>query len=184
MDRDRDALAEIRPERFSDLHGQERSYLFPIIVLVILVVAAMGTGAYYFYSTAPQFSLYQATYEKLGIEMPRSFESVGLASRHLNQLKREPCDHVALAELAKLMETSGYPRESAVSLEAYSRNCTFSEEMLQSAFMAYTRIGDHKSAVRVANELVKFDAASYDYRFMRQLLRTCKRLQIRADGLH
>jgi tetratricopeptide (TPR) repeat protein len=39
--------------------------------------------------------------------------------------------------------------------------------MLQFAYAAYTRIGEHKAAIRVADELVKFDPASYDYRFMR-----------------
>jgi tetratricopeptide (TPR) repeat protein len=158
---------DIRPERISGHYSEERSNIFPIIAGIILITAAVGSVGYYFYSTAEMFNPYRKTYEKLGIDLPRSFEGYGLASRYLDQVKREPCDNVAFIALAKLMESAGYPRESAMSLEAYNRSCTFSEEMLQSAYAAYTRIGDHKAAVNVADELVKFDAASYDYRFMR-----------------
>jgi aspartyl protease family protein len=167
MDREKDALAEVRLERFGNLYAEERNYLFPAILIIVVLIASLGGAAYYFYTTSELFNPYRTTYEKLGIEMPRSFERVGASSRYLDQLTREPCDHLALAQIAKLMESAGYPRESAVSLEAFSRNCTFSEEILQSAFAAYTRIGDHKAAARVANELVKYDSASYDYRFMR-----------------
>jgi predicted aspartyl protease len=65
------------------------------------------------------------------------------------------------------MESAGYPRESAKSIETYNRNCSFSEEMSQLAYAAYLRIGDKRAAISVANELIKFDPASYDYRFMR-----------------
>jgi tetratricopeptide (TPR) repeat protein len=113
------------------------------------------------------FNPYKKTYKMLGIDLPRSFEGFGLASRYLDRVNREPCDNVAFTALARLMESAGYPRESAKSLEAYNRSCTFSEEMLRSAYSAYIRIGDHKAAINVADELVKFDPASYDYRFMR-----------------
>jgi tetratricopeptide (TPR) repeat protein len=158
---------DIRPERISGHYSEERSNIFPIIAGIIAIAAAAGYSGYYFYSTAEMFNPYRKTYEKLGIDLPRSFEGYGLASRYLDQVKREPCDNVAFIALAKLMESAGYPRESAMSLEAYNRSCTFSEEMLQPAYAAYTRIGDHKAAVNVADELVKFDPASYDYRFMR-----------------
>jgi len=65
------------------------------------------------------------------------------------------------------MEKAGYPRESAISLEAYNRTCAPSEEMLQSAYGSYIRVGDHKAAIKVADELIKLDTSSYDYRFMR-----------------
>jgi predicted aspartyl protease len=156
----------IRPDRIG-AYVEERNTAFPIIAGIIAIVVAMGFAGYYFYITAEMFDPYKKTYEKLGIDLPRSFERFELASRYLDQVTREPCDNVAFTALAKLMETAGYPRESAKSLEAYNRSCTFSEEMLQSAYAAYTRIGDHKAAISVADELVKFDPASYDYRFMR-----------------
>ena len=134
---------------------------------VVAIIGISAYGAYYFYSTAGMFNPNKALYAKLGIDLPRSFESVGQASLYLSQLNREPCDNVAMAALTQLMETAGYPRESAKSLEVYNQGCTVDENMLQSAYAAYTRIGDHKSSVRVADELTKFDAANYNYRFMR-----------------
>ena len=139
----------------------------PITFLIVATIGVAGYGAYYFYNTADMFNSNKALYAKLGIELPRSFEAVGQASRYLGQLSREPCDNVAMTALAQLMETAGYPRESAKSLETYNQGCTVDENMLQSAYAAYTRIGDHKSAVRVADELTKLDTASYNYRFMR-----------------
>jgi clan AA aspartic protease (TIGR02281 family) len=160
-------LTDIRPERIGGSYVEERSNVFPVIAGIIAIAVAAGYAGYYFYTTSEMFNPYKKTYEKLGIDLPRSFEGFGLASRYLDQVTREPCDNVAFIALARLMESAGYPRESAKSLEAYNRSCTFSEEMLQSAYTAYTRIGDHKAAINVADELVKFDPASYDYRFMR-----------------
>src|SRR5260221_9614486 len=159
-------LTDIRPERIGGPYVVERSIALPIIAGIIVIVAAVGYAGYYFYTTAEMFNPYRKTYEKLGIDLPRSFEKFGPASRYLDQLNREPCDNISFFALAKLMEQAGYPRESARSLEAYNQSCTFSEEMLQFAYAAYTRIGEHKAAIRVADELVKFDSASYDYRFM------------------
>jgi clan AA aspartic protease (TIGR02281 family) len=160
-------LTDIRPERIGGAYVEERRIVLPIIAGIIAVVAAVGYAGYYIYTTTEMFNPFRKTYERLGIDLPRSFEKFGLASRYLDQVSREPCDKVAFFALAKLMESAGYPRESARSLEAYNQNCTFSEEMLQFAYAAYTRIGEHKAAIRVADELVKFDSASYDYRFMR-----------------
>jgi len=160
-------LPDIRPERVGGSYVEERSVVFPIIAGIIAIVAAFSYAGYYFYTTAEMFNPYRKTYEKLGIDLPRSFERFELASRYLDQVNREPCDKVSFMALAKLMESAGYPRESAKSLEAYNQSCTFSEDMLQFAYAAYTRIGDHKAAIKVADELVKFDPASYDYRFMR-----------------
>src|SRR5258708_8102645 len=160
-------LLNIRPERIGGIHIEERNNTFRIIAGIIAIAGTIGYGGYYFYTTAEAFNPYKKTYEKLGIDLPRSFERYGLASRYLDQLNREPCDNISFFALAKLMEQAGYPRESARSLEAYNQSCRFSEEMLQFAYAAYTRIGEHKAAIRVADELVKFDSASYDYRFMR-----------------
>jgi aspartyl protease family protein len=160
-------LTDIRPERIGGSYVEERSIVIPVIAGIIAVVAALGYAGYYLFTTAEMFNPYRKTYERLGIDLPRSFEKFGLASRYLDQVNREPCDNVAFFALAKLMESAGYPRESAKSLEFYNKGCTFSEEMLQFAYGAYTRIGDHKAAINVADELIKSDAASYDYRFMR-----------------
>ena len=100
---------EIIPERGGH-YVEERSSILPIISGIAAVVAAFGYGGYYFYTTAEMFNPYRTIYEKLGIDLPRSFEKFGLASRYLDQLKREPCDSVPFTALAALMEKAGYPR--------------------------------------------------------------------------
>jgi hypothetical protein len=127
-------FTDIRPERIGSSYVEERSNVLPIIAAVFVIVAAIGYAGYYFYTNAEMFNPYRKTYEKLGIDLPRSFERFELASRYLDQVNREPCDNVAFFALAKLMESAGYPRESAKSLESYNRSCTFSEEMLQFAY--------------------------------------------------
>jgi clan AA aspartic protease (TIGR02281 family) len=160
-------LNDIRPERIGGPYVESRSIVMPITLVVVAIAAAIGAAGYYFYAEADIFNPYRKTYERIGIDLPRSFERFELASRYLDQVTREPCDSVAYLALAKLIERAGYPRESAKSVEAYNRNCAVSADMLEIAYSAYTRIGDHKAAVNVADELVKSDPASYDYRFMR-----------------
>jgi tetratricopeptide (TPR) repeat protein len=157
---------EIRPERIAGHYVEERSKL-PVVIGIAAVIAAVGYGGYYFYSTAEMFNPYRKFYTTLGIDIPSSFERFEQASRYLDQLNREPCDVVAYKAVTQLMESAGYPRESAVSLEAYNRNCSPSEEMLQSAYWSYTRVGDHKAALNAANELIKSDTGNPYYRFWR-----------------
>jgi hypothetical protein len=114
-------LNDIRPERIGGSYVEERSSMLPIIAVVIAIVAAVGCTGYYFYSTAEMFNPYKKTYKMLGIDLPRSFEGFGLASRYLDQVNREPCDNVAFIALARLMESAGYPRESAKSIARQSR---------------------------------------------------------------
>jgi tetratricopeptide (TPR) repeat protein len=158
-----------------DLHGGElgaryvehRSYIFPIVVTVVALLAAGAGAAYYVYATGEMFAPYKNLYAKLGVDLPRSFERVGDTSKYLDRLQREPCDSDALQRVASSMETTGYLRESASTLEAFHLRCTPSPGMLQSAYNIFTRISDHTAAKRVADELIQYDSGSYNYRFMR-----------------
>jgi tetratricopeptide (TPR) repeat protein len=167
MTDNRGSLADFRPDRNFALPTEDRGRFLPMFFAVIALVAAGGYGGYYFYSNSETFNSYRIFYDRLGIELPRTFEKFGKASQYLDQLQREPCDSVAFGSLATLMEDAGYPREAAKGLESYNRECTQSDEMLEAAYSAYTRVGDHKAAVRVADELVKSDFGNKDYRFWR-----------------
>lgn len=167
MNNDSGLNADFKAERANVLHTEEKSRFLPILAGLAAVVAVVGYGGYYFYTNSETFNPYKKVYERLGINIPREFERFGLAARYLDQVKREPCDNIAFTSLTELMEKAGFPRESAMSLEAFSNECTQSDEMLRSAFNAYTRVGDHKAAIRVADALVKYDTGSKDYRFWR-----------------
>ena len=67
----------------SDWAGSLRrtKYLLPIIMGIVLIIGGLCFGGYYFYTTAETFNPYRKIYQKLGIELPRSFEGFGLASR-------------------------------------------------------------------------------------------------------
>jgi aspartyl protease family protein len=158
---------DIKPERMSAPPVEERKGLRLAVMGGLAAICALAGGAYYFYRTAEMFNPYTAVYQRLGIALPRSFETIGPASRHLDQLRREPCDKVAMTSLVELMESAGHLREGALSSEVYNRDCSFSGEMLLGAYQSYARIGDLKAAIRVVDELIKFDPASYRYRYMR-----------------
>ena len=67
-------LTDIRPERIGGSYVEERSIVLPIIAGIIAVVAAVGYAGYHLYTTAEMFNPYRKTYERLGIDLPRSFE--------------------------------------------------------------------------------------------------------------
>src|SRR6516225_6560115 len=93
-------LTDIRPERVGGAYVEERRNFLPIVAGIIAVVAAVAYAGYYIYTTAEMFNPFRKTYERLGIDLPRSFEKFGLASRYLDQVNREPCDNVAFIALA------------------------------------------------------------------------------------
>ncbi|MDO9298064.1 aspartyl protease family protein [Bradyrhizobium sp.] len=163
----KEPFVDFHPDRNFRPHVEERSRFLPILFGVLALLAACGYGGYYFYENSESFNPYKKVYDRLGIELPRTFEKFGRAAQHLEQLRREPCDRVAFSAFATLVESAGYPRESAKSLESYNRECTQSDEMLEAAYAAYTRVGDHKAALRVADELVKSDSGNKTYRFWR-----------------
>lgn len=162
--------AEFRPDFRADRYTQppeKRNWSFIIAAATSAFICGLIFAGYYFYSISDMFDPNKSFYQSMGISLPRSFESYGQSSRHLAQLRREPCDSLAFDGLVKSMEAAGYPRESALAAEAYNHGCAASESMLQSALAAYNRIGDHKEAIRIADQLVQSDSGSPHYRFWR-----------------
>ena len=152
---------------FGQRYVERRSYGFPITIIVLMILSGLIFGGYYFYTTSEIFGAYKTFYAKLGVDLPRTFETTRDNGRNLARLQREPCDIDALSRVSADMERESYNREAATILESFHRNCTSSPELMQRAFEIFTRIGDHKSALRIADELVQSDPGDYDYRFMR-----------------
>jgi hypothetical protein len=67
-------LTDIRPERIGASHVDERNIAFPIIAGIVGFALVVGYAGYCFYTTAEMIKPYKRTYEKLGINLPRSFE--------------------------------------------------------------------------------------------------------------
>jgi hypothetical protein len=53
---------------------EERNIAFPIIAGIVGFALVVGYAGYCFYTTAEMIKPYNKTYEKLGINLPRSFE--------------------------------------------------------------------------------------------------------------
>jgi hypothetical protein len=66
-------LTDIRPERIAS-YVEERNIAFPIIAGIVGFALVVGYAGYCFYSTAEMIKPYKRAYEKLGINLPRSFE--------------------------------------------------------------------------------------------------------------
>jgi len=81
MTDNQERFADFRPDRNVALHPEERSRFLPILFGVVAVVSAIGYGGYYFYTNSETFNQYKQVYDRLGIELPRSFERVVSWSR-------------------------------------------------------------------------------------------------------
>ena len=67
-------LTDIRPEHIGASYVEERNIAFPIIAGIVGFALVVGYAGYCFYTTAEMIKPYNKTYEKLGINLPRSFE--------------------------------------------------------------------------------------------------------------
>ena len=67
-------LTDIRPEHIGTSCVEERNIAFPIIAGIIGFALVVGYAGYCFYTTAEMIKPYKKTDEKLGINLPRSFE--------------------------------------------------------------------------------------------------------------
>jgi aspartyl protease family protein len=159
----------IQPDQFEHLarYQEPRSYILPIIFFGFLIVTGSAAGGYYFYANSELFSPFKPVYNRLGIDLPRSFERFEGSFKYLDQLRREPCDSDAMSALVPLIEKAGYPRESAASVETFSTKCTASSRMFRHALNAYTRLGDHAAATRMADAIVRLYPTVRDYRYWR-----------------
>ena len=67
-------LTDIRTENIGTSHVEERNIAFPIIAGIVGFALVAGYAGYCFYATAEVVKPYKKTYEKLGIDLPLSFE--------------------------------------------------------------------------------------------------------------
>jgi aspartyl protease family protein len=159
-------------ERVRDLQRQSDVFSFIPVIAGVLATLAMFVGVgYYVYTevTATQRAAeaYASALAKVGVSMPEGFTPSATVVRYLDQLFREPCDREAIKPLAEAIESAGYPRESARSLELFAVRCQATAELLEPAYMSYQRLSDYKAAVRVATELIRLDPAYTRWPFLR-----------------
>jgi hypothetical protein len=64
-------LTDIRPERIDASYVEERNFAFPIIAGIVAIALVVGYAGYCFHTTT---EMIKKTYEKPGIDLPRSFE--------------------------------------------------------------------------------------------------------------
>src|SRR5262245_34961439 len=113
------------------LHSDERR--FPIILIVLLFLTAIGAGsAYWYYATRPPAEpAYKDVYAQLGISpLPARIELRPHIRDRLDELRREPCYRDAMFRLSDALVEAGYPRESAVGILSFAKRCTGSDDLL------------------------------------------------------
>ena len=158
-------MVEIDPQdRLLHSHDSKRP-IGIIISSILIAVTCLGGALFYWMFVWQNFS---NVYRQLNIApLPLTLELRPEFYHPLNLLRREACDREAILPLAKLITEAGYPREGAKSLISFGEKCGSSTELLEPAYDAFIRLGDFKSAVSVASELVKLSPAIPDYRFWR-----------------
>ena len=118
--------------------------IFPVALLVITMVLAVGAGGFYWYHTSKG--------HQLGIQpLPSNVERQERVQSRLAQLSREPCYRDAVVNLARALLDAGYPREAATSLRSFVKRCGSAPEVLPLAFTGLERINDFSGALEVAN---------------------------------
>ena len=65
-------LTDIRTERIGASHVEERNIAFPIIAGIVGFALVVSYAGYCFHTTTEMIKPYKKTYEKLGINLPRS----------------------------------------------------------------------------------------------------------------
>lgn len=173
-----------RPERVALHYDEPRGYFVPVVV-AITVIFALGVAAVAYImqypvpgflqpikaalTPTPPASPYKTVYEGLGITpMPIEFErKYPSIVRPLDQLRREPCDSSAIMPLMTSLEEAGYPRESAVSGQTFTKRCRHYSDVVEKTFANFQRVNDSASALAVANDAVQFDQARGRYRYFR-----------------
>jgi tetratricopeptide (TPR) repeat protein len=181
--------------------------IFPVALLVITMVLAVGAGGFYWYHTSKGHQLgiqplpsnverqervqsrsdFETVYTELGIQpLPSNVERQERVQSRLAQLSREPCYRDAVVNLARALLDAGYPREAATSLRSFVKRCGSAPEVLPLAFTGLERINDFSGALEVANELVEMVPASGSFRYWRALAydRTGKSSQAIVDYMN
>lgn len=176
------------PERLIPDYEEKPAYLVPLSILVAFLIVGGAAVLFYLQLASPAeqralqallqgkpaainpepVSRFGEVYAGLGVTgLPVTFERKSEAARLLDQLQREPCDKEAIEPLAKLMVESGYPREGAISAMKFGDRCGHTEDLLELAYSAFTRLSDYSGALGVSEEMVKLSQARPRYRFLR-----------------
>jgi tetratricopeptide (TPR) repeat protein len=160
--------------------------IFPVVLLAITIVLAVGGAAFYWYHTS-KGSDFETVYTELGIQpLPSNVERQERVQSRLAQLSREPCYRDAVVNLAKALLDAGFPREAATSARSFVKRCGSAPEVLPLAYTGLERINDFSGALEVANELVEAVPASGTFRYWRAMAydRTGKFSQAMCDYMN
>jgi tetratricopeptide (TPR) repeat protein len=142
---------------------------FPITLLIVTVVLALGAGCIYWYH-AWQKSDFSPIYAQLGIQpLPITVELQSKIQARLEQLSREACYRDAIVALGEALLDEGYPREAAISLRSFAKRCGSVQEIVPLAYEALERISDFVGALEVANELVNAAPINGTFRYWRAI---------------
>lgn len=107
------------------------------------------------------------TLDRLGMTLPRDAAESATVRAPLEELDREPCDRRAAANLGQALRRSGYRREGAKGLVAFSTSCSGDAPSLRTAVNIYLDISDYKEMARVAGELIKLEPLQDNGYFLR-----------------
>ena len=164
--------------------GPAPSPNFPVTLLAVSIVLAVGGGALYWHHTSKREaerplapppvshvrSEFENVYNQLGIQpLPPNLERQQPVQSRLAQLSREPCYTDAIVGLGRALLDAGYPREAATSLRTFVKRCGSASEVLPHAYYGLERINDFSAALEVANELVDALPANGTARYWRAL---------------
>jgi clan AA aspartic protease (TIGR02281 family) len=104
---------------------------------------------------------------RLGMSLPRNVAEITSVRAPLEELDREPCDRQAAVNLGQALRRSGYRREGAKGLVAFSEQCKGDAPSLRTAVNIYLDISDYKEMARVAGELIKLEPLQDNGYFLR-----------------
>jgi clan AA aspartic protease (TIGR02281 family) len=104
---------------------------------------------------------------RLGMSLPRNVAETAAVRAPLEELDREPCDRQAAVTLGQALRRSGYRREGAKGLVAFSEHCKGDAPSLRTAVNIYLDISDYKEMARIAGELIKLEPLQDNGYFLR-----------------
>jgi clan AA aspartic protease (TIGR02281 family) len=108
-----------------------------------------------------------ATMDRLLINLPMNVAGRDPIRRHLAELRREPCDQQAIADLGDALDKAGYRREAATAHTSYSATCGGHPPSLRTAANILLKLSDYTTTVTVASHLIKLEPFNDNGYFLR-----------------
>jgi clan AA aspartic protease (TIGR02281 family) len=108
-------------------------------------------------------------YARLGFDLPQRVASDSKVLRHLNELKREPCDQRSIGDLARVLDDLGYRREAAEAQYNFVLHCGAPVFALHRSIEIFLRLTDYKRAFEVAEEYLKREPTNNNAHYLRGL---------------